>query len=241
MPVSPVTPQLTAVGFSHLAEAQVGKPYILGAEASPRDPDPPAFDCSELVEWLYARSGNKITDLAAAQYDATVPVTGSPQPGDLVFLRNNPARWNGIGHVAVLTRQLPNGDWRIIEARGRRYGVVQSTLSYWQDRAYYAGLRRQPLFALKPSKKPSESALPAGPKGNLKKGSYGERVAILQRRLNRLGADLEVDGDYGRKTVNAVKDFQQLHGLEMDGEVGPITSKATVAAVDAVLAARARR
>lgn len=76
MPVSPVTPQLTAVGFSHLAEAQVGKPYILGAEASPRDPDPPAFDCSELVEWLYARSGTKITDVSLTLPGSTT-ATGS--------------------------------------------------------------------------------------------------------------------------------------------------------------------
>ncbi len=243
MPVAPVTPLLTPVGFSHLAEDQVGKPYILGAEASPKDPDPPAFDCSELVEWLYARAGNRITDLAAAQFDATEPVKGSPQVGDLVFLANNPARWNSIGHVAILTRRLPNGGWRVIEARGRRYGVVQSTLSYWQDRAYYAGLRRLPSFTLKPGKAP-EVALPAGPKGNLKRGSRGERVAILQRRMNRLGYQIEVTGDYDRKTESAVIDFQRkagFKGRDVDGVVGPKTSAKTVAAVDRVLAERAAR
>lgn len=139
---TPCTANLSAAQFAKLAEAQVGKPYILGAEASVSNPNPKAFDCSELVQWLFGRSGNPITDLAAAQYDVTKKVSGSPKAGDLVFLRNNPARSNGIGHVAVLTKKLSNGDWEIIEARGHLYGVVKTTLSYWKARKYYAGLRR---------------------------------------------------------------------------------------------------
>ncbi|WP_169923701.1 peptidoglycan-binding protein [Propionicimonas paludicola] len=142
------TRSLTPSQFAALADAQVGKAYVLGAEALASNPNPSKFDCSELVQWLYSRSGNKITDLAAAQYNATKPVSGSPKVGDLVFLRNNPARSNGIGHVAILTGKLANGDWRIIEARGRAYGVVRTTLSYWKTRSYYAGLRRSSNFIL---------------------------------------------------------------------------------------------
>jgi peptidoglycan hydrolase-like protein with peptidoglycan-binding domain len=136
------TANLSAAQFAKLAEAQVGKAYVLGAETSTSNANPKAFDCSELVQWLFGRSGNPITDLAAAQYDATAKVTGTPKPGDLVFLRNNPARANGIGHVAVVTKKLSNGDWEIIEARGHVDGVVKTTLSYWKTRKYYAGLRR---------------------------------------------------------------------------------------------------
>jgi peptidoglycan hydrolase-like protein with peptidoglycan-binding domain len=136
------TAALSATQFAKLAEAQVGKAYVLGAEASIDNNNPKAFDCSELVQWLFGRSGNPITDLAAAQYDATSKVSGSPKAGDLVFLRNNPARANGIGHVAVVTKKLSSGDWEIIEARGHKYGVVKTTLSYWKARSYYAGLRR---------------------------------------------------------------------------------------------------
>lgn len=139
---TPCTASLSAAQFAKLAESQVGKPYILGASAALTDPNPKAFDCSELVKWLFGRSGNPITDLAAAQYDATSKVSGSPKVGDLVFLRNNPARSNGIGHVAVLTKKLSGGDWEIIEARGHAYGVVKTTYSYWKARKYYAGLRR---------------------------------------------------------------------------------------------------
>lgn len=139
---------MTAGQFAKLADGQAGKPYVLGAETLVSQPSPSRFDCSELVQWLFGRSGNSITDLAAWQYKATRKVTGSPRVGDLVFLRNNPARSNGIGHVAVLTRKLSNGDWRIIEARGRADGVVRTTLSFWKKRSYYAGLRRSPSFRL---------------------------------------------------------------------------------------------
>lgn len=142
-----MAPYLTPAGFAALADAQVGKPYVLGAETLIKDPNPPKFDCSELVEWLYGRNGTPIGDLAASQFNKTYPVT-KPKVGDLVFLRNNPARSNGIGHVAILTKQLSNGDWRIIEARGRASGVVRSTLSYWKTRGHFAGVRRFKGFSL---------------------------------------------------------------------------------------------
>lgn len=138
---------LTPTEFRKLAVSLKGIPYILGAESSP-DRIPKALDCSELVQWLYARNGTPITDGAWLQYAATIAVTGSPQVGDLVFLRNNAARSNGIGHVAVLTAKLPNGDWEIVEARGRAYGVVVTTLSYWRTRAHFVGPRRYPAFKL---------------------------------------------------------------------------------------------
>ncbi len=54
----------------------------------------------------------------------------------------------------------------------------------------------------------------------LKKGtSEKEAVIILQELLNHLGADLVVDGDFGRGTDKAVKNFQQNNGLVADGIV----------------------
>jgi len=52
----------------------------------------------------------------------------------------------------------------------------------------------------------------------LKKGSKGELVKTLQSFLK-----IEVDGDFGDKTEEAVKKWQKEHGLEVDGIVGPIT------------------
>jgi murein L,D-transpeptidase YcbB/YkuD len=56
-------------------------------------------------------------------------------------------------------------------------------------------------------------------------GQYN--VEWLQQSLKDLGVyQLEVDGEMGPKTIEAVKRFQKLNGLEPDGWAGPITSVA---------------
>ncbi len=61
----------------------------------------------------------------------------------------------------------------------------------------------------------------------LKYGSKGYAVEILQKNLNSLGYNCgKVDGDFGTNTLNAVKDFQKAHKLEVDGIAGPDTIKA---------------
>lgn len=52
----------------------------------------------------------------------------------------------------------------------------------------------------------------------IKKGSRGEDVKTLQRRLN-----LIADGIFGKLTDEAVREFQKSHGLSVDGIVGPKT------------------
>jgi peptidoglycan hydrolase-like protein with peptidoglycan-binding domain len=64
----------------------------------------------------------------------------------------------------------------------------------------------------------------------LRLGSSGNSVFILQRRLNRISANypsipkipLE-DGVFGTETENAVKEFQRVFGLTVDGIVGDAT------------------
>jgi uncharacterized protein YkwD len=57
----------------------------------------------------------------------------------------------------------------------------------------------------------------------LELGAQGEDVAELQRRLNAAGASLDVDGDFGSVTDQAVRDFQAAHQLVVDGSVGSQT------------------
>lgn len=54
--------------FISNAMAEKGKPYVYGATASISDPNPRAFDCSELTKWAAARAGVTIPDGATAQY-----------------------------------------------------------------------------------------------------------------------------------------------------------------------------
>lgn len=61
------------------ASREIGDPYVWGAEG------PNAFDCSGLMQYIFAQVGISLPRVAAAQQSATQPVAGSPQPGDLVF------------------------------------------------------------------------------------------------------------------------------------------------------------
>ncbi len=52
-------------------------------------------------------------------------------------------------------------------------------------------------------------------------GTTGRRIGDLQRLLNEAGSPVfRVDGIYGRRTVEAVKDFQQRQGLPPDETLG---------------------
>jgi len=58
----------------------------------------------------------------------------------------------------------------------------------------------------------------------LRRGSQVDEVADLQMLLNsKFGYELEVDGNFGKATETAVKDFQKKHGLTADGVVGKKT------------------
>lgn len=56
----------------------------------------------------------------------------------------------------------------------------------------------------------------------LKEGSKGDEVKSLQQKLEILGLyDGVIDGNFGSETTEAVKAFQKLNGLTVDGVVGP--------------------
>ncbi len=74
----------------------------------------------------------------------------------------------------------------------------------------------------------SSSAIPAKEEekddGTLEKGDKGDAVKNLQKRLKELGYyTLTPDGEYGARTVEAVKAFQKNNGLTQDGIAGPTT------------------
>lgn len=61
----------------------------------------------------------------------------------------------------------------------------------------------------------------------LRRGSVGDDVEELQALLDaKYGANLEIDGKFGKSTEAAVKAFQQAHGLTADGICGPKTWQA---------------
>lgn len=78
-----------------------------------------------------------------------------------------------------------------------------------------------------PAPEMSASEAPAVSGGVLRRGSQGEKVLALQKRLHELGYFSGAqDGIYGLLTERAVKLFQSEHGLAVDGIAGPKTLEA---------------
>lgn len=51
-------------------------------------------------------------------------------------------------------------------------------------------------------------------------GDYGDEVKTIQKKLNKFGYNLAVDGSFGESTSSAVRDFQSKHKILVDGVVG---------------------
>jgi cell wall-associated NlpC family hydrolase len=113
-----------------LARSQIGMPYVWGAS----DPHI-GFDCSGLVEWVYAQVGVNLPRTAQAQYDATSRLSQDQlQPGDLVFFANTYPSAEPITHVGIYV-----GNGLMINAANPTSGVGEMPVftGYWAT--HYAG------------------------------------------------------------------------------------------------------
>jgi cell wall-associated NlpC family hydrolase len=112
----------SAADFTTFCEQQAGKRYVYGAEVRLDDPNPTAFDCSELVQWGCARVGVVFPDGSGAQYAACkragtlISVADAAKTRGALLFRGP----GGSEHVAV---SRGNGK-ETIEARGSAYGVM---------------------------------------------------------------------------------------------------------------------
>lgn len=98
---------------------------------------------------------------------------------------------------------------------------------YASDPVYFnTCMRNISLFNLRDYDKGFGAAVPYIPSTTLRRGSRGADVMWLQEKLNTRGFNLEVDGIFGIKTENAVKELQKQSGyLAVDGIVGSQTKK----------------
>lgn len=178
-------------------------------------------DCSGLFVWAYKQFGESIyhgSNTIWRQYCSRQGKLKNGQrcdgvalrPGTAVFLLND----TGRHHIGLYI-----GDGLCIEAKGTKWGVVTSPASHWDEWGE--------LSAVDYSAYPEE-VIPMT-KPTLKKGDRGDEVKTLQEALNTNGYQLTVDGAFGGKTENAVKDFQNKHKLTADGIVGPKTWEALTA------------
>lgn len=103
------------------ALGQVGRPYRLGGAS------PDGFDCSGLVQYVYAQVGVKLPRTAREQHGAGSEVRMSrAEPGDLLFYSFDGRR---VDHVAIY---LGNDQAVHAPASGRSVIVASVHLPYWK-------------------------------------------------------------------------------------------------------------
>ncbi len=215
-----MTPVETIVQFML---SQDGDRYVFGAEASPSDSDPTAFDCSELVQWGCARAGVQPTMPDGSWIQARhcknegtlIPVEQAIKVrGALLFkFRTDPfsgSRPPGA-HVAM---SLGNG--QTIEARSTYYGVGMFS-AYgrgWTHAALVPGANYETTI------EKEEQMIERGhPVESVVADIQSALQAWDSEALPRWG----VDGDYGSETSEWVSKFQSSKGVLMMGAVDGLT------------------
>ncbi len=94
------------------AQKHVGDAYVWGGSS------PGGFDCSGLVQYSYRKFGMKVPRVSRDQKAAATMITPEQlEPGDLIFTGNP------VKHVMIY-----KGESDLVEAMGRKWGVVNSGL-----------------------------------------------------------------------------------------------------------------
>ena len=183
-------------------------------------------DCSGLFRWAYSELGEAIAHGSNSIFDRYCSAKGTLKNGkrtDGADLLPGTAVFTGDakehGHIGLYI-----GNGKVIEAAGTRQGVIKSdvTDSKWT----YWGELKAVDYGYPVS---SPSTPPTVERPTLRRGDKGDAVILLQSELIRLGYSLPkygIDGDFGKETEMAVKQFQQDNRLTADGVVGPKTWKA---------------
>ena len=166
-----------------------------------------AYDCSGLICWCLTECKAKeqgFDKTAEGLRQMCSKLSKPTEDGDLCFKISD----GKAHHVGMYV------GGKIVEAKGRAYGVVSSSVS-----SSWNAFGR---LNIKWDEEPKAFILTRV----LRKGDKGEDVrwvqnALLQRRykLPKYGAD----GDFGTETLKAVKQFQRDKGLKDDGAVGEKT------------------
>jgi peptidoglycan DL-endopeptidase CwlO len=124
VPAVPGTDSTIGRRAAMLGLRYLGVRYVWGGE------DPSGFDCSGLVQYVYAKLGVTLPRVASDQYGAGPHVARDQLlPGDLVF-------FDGLGHVGIFI-----GHGRFVHAPHTGTVVQVSPLAGWYDRTYVGATR----------------------------------------------------------------------------------------------------
>jgi hypothetical protein len=182
--------------------------------------DKPSYDCSGLTMVAAKQVGVRLPHGASSQWngnywEAKGPIATMPKDKDC-FVFERAASASPMGHVGIKVSET-----EAVEARGHAYGVVKTRIKDrpWTDWAILKGLYEGEIIV--PEQNETAASMPT-----LKKGSKGEYVKCMQNLLIAKGFTLPVfgvDGDFGKETLQTLKDFQTVSGITIDGICGPST------------------
>ena len=112
----------------NLAYAQLGKPYVWGAEG------PNSFDCSGLIHYVYKQAGVSMPRSSKEQSNVGTKINKSDlQSGDLIFSSTDGT--GGVSHVAIY---VGNGEMIHAPRTGKNVEKVSINNSYWSKAYLYA-------------------------------------------------------------------------------------------------------
>jgi cell wall-associated NlpC family hydrolase/spore germination cell wall hydrolase CwlJ-like protein len=208
--------------FINLALSKIGCPYVWGAEG------PDSFDCSGFISWCLKKMGiissRFTTDsiLSMTSVFKEKPLSEA-KPGDLLHFKSKETR--KIGHIAIYL-----GNNEIVHCGGSTDGTSKVNRRKADYVKFVRAIEVMPLYSSKQDK-----VVITNPKINynfnktlnLQYGSKGSAVEQLQALLNRIdNAELDIDGDFGSGTEQAVKNFQSKNNINPTGVVDSATTDA---------------
>lgn len=193
------------------------------------------FEVGSSMTYQYSGCCGAACAQSAGYYQQHNAFYSIPEVGDQIFFYVS----GGINHTGIVEEicegivttiegnssdRVKRNQYRLgdqsIAGYGRpawRYAENIPTGSDGKDESVFSDADIIPI----PDKKLSENTL--------KFGSTGFLVTALQATLNYYGADLDMDGEFGKLTREAVIEYQRTHNdadgepLEADGIVGPKT------------------
>lgn len=211
--------------------------------------DFPAYWCDAFVDWCFYKAygvanakkllcGNfdDYTVASCQLYKNKGALDTTPKKGAQVFFTRN-GQVGGCHHTGLVYKVDSTYFYTIEGNTSGASGVVRNGGGVAKKKYEIAAYKGKILFghpkydkdaasASKPDKKEPKPPKPASVPPNLKRGSSGEQVRILQKCLNYLGLKgkdgnkLTADGEFGSNTEYALRSFQKKYGLVVDGVYG---------------------